>query len=505
MLIRSVTITNFRSFATAQLNDVGQVNVFVGRNNSGKSAVLRALYAFQEGSGVTGPDVRRGQPEAKVTLRLDAVDPAYFGTSWTHPPPETLQLLLRVDSTLQSEVGEPGVGGVQGGVGQIPAREPENWIYPFLSRRKTAGYDESVNLNATNAVTPDLRYLAAKVARLNNPTHARHGQYVEACEEIIGFVPSAVASLNGQKPGILVGRFDSIYIEAMGEGVANLLGLITDLCIAEDRLFLIEEPENDVHPQALKRVLALMVKGAATNQFFVTTHSHIVAKYLGAADRSRVFFVEGTSVDGLPTSTARSLESTQERLLALSDLGYDLYDFDIWEGWLFLEESSAERIIRDVLVPLFAPRLERIRTIGLKGRRQVEPAFADFHRLFLFSHLENRYLNRAWVIVDGDPEGTKTVDELKSTYQTWDPSRFSTWTKPQFELFYPQRFRAEVDSALALNHREKRAAKKRLLEDVLAWVASSSEDAVRNAFLESAAEVVDRLRQIESSLFGDDG
>src|SRR5207302_6246632 len=65
---------------------------------------------------------------------------------------------------------------------------------------KVAGYNESVNLNATNAVTADLQFLAAKVARLANPTHPRHAMYVGACERIIGFVPSAVASPNGQKP-----------------------------------------------------------------------------------------------------------------------------------------------------------------------------------------------------------------------------------------------------------------------------------------------------------------
>ena len=36
----------------------------------------------------------------------------------------------------------------------------------------------------------------------------------------------------------------------------------------------------------------------------------------------------------------------------LSDLGYELGDFDLWEGWIFFEESSSEKIVREYLIAL---------------------------------------------------------------------------------------------------------------------------------------------------------
>ena len=51
----------------------------------------------------------------------------------------------------------------------------------------------------------------------------------------------------------------------MGEGVTNILGLITDLCVAENNIFLIEEPENDIHPKALKALLDLIASKADAN------------------------------------------------------------------------------------------------------------------------------------------------------------------------------------------------------------------------------------------------
>ena len=105
----------------------------------------------------------------------------------------------------------------------------------------------------------------------------------------------------------------------------------------------------------------------------------------------------------LPVKAAIRLvaPTAQARLEVLRDLGYSFSDFDLWDGWLFLEEASAERIIRDYLIPWFVPKLQRVRTLSAGGATKVEPAFEDFHRLVRFTHLEKAYENLAWVRVDG--------------------------------------------------------------------------------------------------------
>src|SRR5262249_19596834 len=155
--------------------------------------------------------------------------------------------------------------------------------------------------------------------------------------------------------GIPVGKHDFIYVEDMGEGVSSLLGLIASLCMADGNLLLIEEPENDIHPEGLKALLRSIVEKSANNQFIVSTHSNIVTKHLGAAPGGKVFKVELNYQPGqVPTSTIEEIPGTPEaRIDVLRELGYELYDFDLWNGWLILEEASAERIIRDYLIPWF--------------------------------------------------------------------------------------------------------------------------------------------------------
>jgi len=145
----------------------------------------------------------------------------------------------------------------------------------------------------------------------------------------------------------------------MGEGVANALGLIVDLCIAKNKVFLIEEPENDIHPTALKGLLDLVAVKAATNQFIITTHSNIVVKHLGSQPESKLFDVDMIlDADGLPTASVTEVgETVEDRRTVLESLGYELHHVDLWDYWLFLEESSAEKIIRTYLIPWFAPSL----------------------------------------------------------------------------------------------------------------------------------------------------
>jgi len=385
----------------------------------------------------------------------------------------------------------------------FPNYEPENFIYTYFSKRKVTAFDQVVNLEKTRAVSNNLQYLVAKVDRLANPDHPRSQEYSELCRSVLGFRVSSVASPRGHQAGILIGPNDYIPIEDMGEGVSSLLGLITDLCVADGNLFLIEELENDIHPEGLKTILQVIIEKSSSNQFIISTHSNIVLRYLGSETDSRIFNTELEYQPGsVPTSTIREVDAApQARMRVLQRLGYELYDFDLWEGWLFLEESSAEIIIRSYLIPWFAPRLSRIRTISAGGTSKIGPLFEDFYRLFLFTHLQPQYYGRAWVIADGDDSGREVVRRLADKYSSWQPGHFRNWTESDFERYYPARFSTIVDDVLSKKGQEKRSDKEAVLADVKRFCNEHSDEA-EGEFEISASEVIAVLQEIERSLFG---
>ena len=503
--VSAVHISNYKSIADSGEIELGQVNVLVGRNNHGKSAFIRAVHFLQQGAVYAPGDVRLGAKEATVDVSLIGNDITDIGRYFhSNVSSTTLKLRILLGSQISNGIAIQNANAPLLGFAQLQPQEPDNFIYTYLSRRKVFGFDREVDRRRTRAVQTDLRFLVAKVARLADPDYVHAAEYEQLCKAILGFRISVHAAEDGvgQQAGIPVGLYGYIPIESMGEGVSSQLGLITDLCMADGNLFLVEEPENDIHPESLKALLNVIVEKSATNQFIVSTHSNIVTRYLGAAANSKIFeFESDYKPNTVSTSTIRQVESTAEaRIAVLQRLGYELSDFDLWDGWLVLEESSAEIIIR-YLIPWFVPELARVRTVAAGGTSKVEPTFEDFRRLFLFAHLELQYRGKAWVIVDGDSEGQKVIAGLRTKYRDWPSDHFMTWSKSDFEDYYPLRFAEQVKEALGNPHDKKPAAKKTLLDEVKAWCDANPAEA-KVEFAKSAGEVIEILQSVKDDLRG---
>lgn len=288
MRIETLRLLNFRSFADSGEIAFGQVNIFIGQNNSGKSAILRAIRLFQIGTNAEPADARIGEPNFEIQLVLSG--------GGNHPiGPEGNGARTRIS---HAAGGQGGVmisttlkNGAVNSHGQYSNVEPNNLIYQYLSKRKVAGFARNITETTTTMIEPDLRNLVSRVSRLANPSSPSHGEYMEACSSIIGFPFTEFASGGGQQAGLVVDNFRNIPMENMGDGVASIVGLLVDLCVADDKVFVIEEPENDLHPRALKKLLDLITDKAINNQFVVSTHSHIVVRHLGALSGAKVFLV----------------------------------------------------------------------------------------------------------------------------------------------------------------------------------------------------------------------
>ena len=334
-----------------------------------------------------------------------------------------------------------------------------------------------------------------------NDGYPSHAAYKAACKEILGEAIFVVPGGTGQQVGRWVTNDHAITLQYMGDGVPHILGMLAELAVSDDKLFLMEEPENDLHPQALKSLLDLIIKKSETNQFIITTHSNIVVRHLASQEGSYLYKVSGSVEDSTPTTSIDLIDKTPEaRFEVLRELGYGLADYELNDGWIILEEASAQSIIKEFLIPMFAPPLSRLCLVSANGVDRVRPVFDDFHRLILFTHLQTAYKKSVWVLVDGDDKGEKLVNDLREKFKNWDWSRFSTFNEPQFERYYPAEFFEKVEVVLAIeDSKARRAAKKELLVEVITWLR---EDHVRAkaALEQSAAGVIEHLKRIEREL-----
>lgn len=503
MRVKWISISGFRSFLrTESPIKLDSINVLIGANNSGKSSIIRALHLMQSGAGNAAPDVRVGGSNAKIEISLDHAE-QFQGVGGRSQTGGVLSIDIATSDRKNQTVGMVIrlSDGDSVATTQLPDTEPGVFIIPHLSKRKTNGYNEDVRIQYATQVFPSMQYLAARLSRIANPGFPSFQKYSDACKSVLGFMVTAIPSDNGQRPGIYIQGSQSLPIDQMGEGVSNIVSLLADLSHYEGKLFLIEEPENDLHPRALKALLDFIVESSDKNQFVISTHSNIVVRHLGAASNCSVYKISQIP-DRVPFEVRADLldSSAQSRLEALKELGYAFSDFDLWDGWLILEEASAERIIRDYLIPFFAPRLSRVRTLSVGGVSQIEPTFDDFNRLVRFTHLEKAYEGMVWVRVDGDASGKDLVARLRTQYPSKDGDCFGFFSEENFEMYYPSVFQEKASNALAISDKKlKREAKKELLLEVLEWLDEDLSRA-KSELAITAKPVVDELVMIQLKL-----
>jgi AAA15 family ATPase/GTPase len=511
MWVSKLLLTNLKGFIDSEYIDLSQsINVLVGANNAGKSTILQAVH-FLQGNFLTHTDIRKGEGRAEIHLNLEGNDLEKFhlrnGGVLFSDGPGDLNRYLRIEIDSAGNINKKFTrnDNQQISFNEFLPLEPGNLIYPYLSKRKVVSYNQTINSAIVNTVNGTLENLSAKVDRLNNPELPANKSYVEYCKKIFGYTISASHSEGGKKAGLTVDNFTHIPLESMGEGVPNMLGLICDLCLAENQIFLIEEIENDIHPQSLKELLNLIIEKSGTNQFIISTHSNIVTKALGSVNRSKIFNITMSFTEGerkLPISKVSLVgDDPESRRIVLEELGYEFNDYELWSAWLFLEESSAEILVREHFIRWFAPELtNKLRTFSSRTASEVEPKFEDFNRLFVYLHLTKVYRNCAWVVIDEGKEEAKIISKMKEYYvkDGWNENNFRQLSRHDFEEYYPEEFKDKFAAIMTVEKDKRRNLKKELLKEVIGWINKDDEQA-KEKFSESAKEVILLLKEISSS------
>jgi len=491
-------IENLKCFKAEGLHFSRGINILVGPNNAGKSSLLFPILALQQNlRELNHQDVRMGEARFAANVNFQG---------------DTIRFFQREIESVEFSITAGNVqrqarfkGGSIGNIGQISNKEPNNFIYPFLSRRKTGTIQENVSEDAAYSVHTDFQNLTAKIDKLQNPDLPFYQQYRHLCTEVLGFPVTTVPRGGGKQAVLAIDSQQNIPLITMGEGAINIIGLIVHLVVAEEQLFLIEELENDIHPGALKPLLSYIQEKSKSNQFIITTHSNIVLKQLGGTIDSKILSIEwGQQENRTPACHVRPIgESPQERSRLLENLGYEFSDFDLWQGWLFLEESTIEKFVRDYFIPWYVPDLRgRLRTYSAHSLSEIGPKFNNFNNLFVFLHLEPTYKNRVWVLVDGGVDEKKLLDEMISKYTIsgWAKENFMQLDKHNFEEYYPERFREMVDAVnISENNNKRREEKKKLFDCVEKWTKENEETACKE-FKVSAKEIIERLSAIQDVL-----
>lgn len=325
-LFDNLEIRQFRAFDYIKIDQLGNINLFIGKNNVGKSTLLEALWLY---ANLGSPDVIRaileGRDEPGEVRHGNRAEPTVWSLFYGHP------LLERISSSIQiGRIGAPDSaltlsitwlrkatemetssdssnGYIYGGgepyveIEQPNASEADGAVPALVVKygpmrrvlRLDDAYDDLCRLwnlqtrSNRELVTPciligpggledlGLQALWEKVVLSDSKKDV-----IEAMR-IIAPETEDFALLHQQTGAASIrlrirGKDEPVPIKTMGDGMNRLFGIGMALAYAKDGILLIDEVENGIHWSALPDVWKFIVKVAkrVNVQVFATTHSN---------------------------------------------------------------------------------------------------------------------------------------------------------------------------------------------------------------------------------------
>ncbi len=368
MAIKKIKLDNFKSFRDTEV-ELGQFNVLIGANASGKSNFIQAFKFFRDiaKDGLENAISMQGGAEYLQNLKIKSSRPLSFGFSFDssysvafNVPelPEDLAFNLRAyesnyefalsfrDSKTFPEIAkddyslkceyvlmnretfaikhtEPAVMSLTHlDDNVVPTFNPQhiNKIYPisksyvwdqYVSPKKllleSSVLFQQILKKITDGISlydfdPKLPKQASKTIGkaeleengenlsivLNRILHDEESERKlhNLLRELLEFVDKLEVKKRPDKS--LLFNMQEKYFKKrnlpaslISDGTVNITALIVALYFEEKSLVIIEEPERNIHPFLISRVVEMMKDASKNKQIIVTTHNPEVVKYAG--------------------------------------------------------------------------------------------------------------------------------------------------------------------------------------------------------------------------------
>lgn len=373
-MLTSFEIRRFRAIKECKIEGLSQINIFMGRNNSGKTSILEALYLASAAFNIEEP-LTRGNDKVHYLLNRRSER----GLHWKRKEKDTLW--NRYDSThpIEIEVRSRKQNRVNIELHEwhphplikVPITQRREEFYKriglmpdffhhfclidqsILHRRSSRSLSHSDMIEFEEILAPDfpavqnfmksVMFVDSDVKKNMEKVEKaiwmdlldrrldklitkvlRNGYGVDA--EDLTYVPYADRYQLAIKLPKTTRRVDDL-----GDGARSSMVLLMVAALAKDTAMLIEEPENHQHPGGLAKSLEMLLDLVKQNniQLFVSTHSIEFSKIIDQISKERkidllTFFIER---DKKGIVDAREVKP--EDANNLEKMGFDLRFLDL--------------------------------------------------------------------------------------------------------------------------------------------------------------------------------
>lgn len=301
--IKNIRIANFRGFDNLQIKDFKQINVFVGKNNSGKSSILEAIFLI---AGMSNPNlslninkfrgygIKVADDFKYLFHKLNFKNVPEFKSSFENQSERTLKLIPLFkkqdledsytaqkngnSDTINASTSIPLINGLKL---DFTTKEPNAQKQSFASSIYINPPEIQHNFNNNYKENLHAVFIAGDHKETN--TLARYSEIVKRKKEHIVLkalkkIDPKIESIHALPDGLFFnynGIDELIPINISGDGVRRYLNIVTTIAEKTNSIILIDEIENGLHYTAHK-LLWKSIFNIATEfkaQLFISTHS----------------------------------------------------------------------------------------------------------------------------------------------------------------------------------------------------------------------------------------
>ena len=292
-MINNLTINGLRGISQCRIDDIGRINLFLGRNNCGKSTILEALFLL---TGGTYPinfqrinNLRKCPFREGEDLRLP-----FYGTKTNQP----ILISGQFDDgnrSLTISYNEETIEKVS--VNQIPhdinmplpkdcqvnfdlLLENGRHIITQLEIKHSQPQKVNIKSDTNHEGHVPAWYISPADPYSNVETYftqivaKKQEQYItEIMRQIDPSIRDVV--LAGQQILVDVGFEKRLPIQLAGDGLKKVLSVIVNMAMAQNGILLIDEIDNGLHYTSMPILWRAIIESASRYnvQVFATTHN----------------------------------------------------------------------------------------------------------------------------------------------------------------------------------------------------------------------------------------
>lgn len=374
---------NYTSFGDKGfwLSNTKKINIFIGKNNSGKSNVLKFIgllsaYAKSGNSGFVDPSIRHWDLPAPALIRL-GVTLGDLGLKLQGIPEHEARSVDLTDTyeirynPQRQEFVEPNPFHKN----EIVYRyirdshglnhDDSNYSHIFTQRHGRAfkqlisaqfndvffvpqfrefrygdtsrGHDGKIYIDDDNVAG---YRLAERMAWMKSPSVSfnlqknKFQQIVDRVKALLDLPDLEVdfEDTSSDRPRAVILTISGLrrYLESFGSGVHQLVIMCFALSLKSNNLVCIEEPETFLHPGLQRKFLDFL--RSTTNTYFITTHSNVLLDYAGHDDTT-VYHVSHVN----RVSCVSMVETTPDAYAVLDELQCHASDLMQANGIIWVE------------------------------------------------------------------------------------------------------------------------------------------------------------------------